>query len=261
MRVGLLSAASAGGLLLATGLAIGLAMPAYADVITMDPGSTYIDPTVLHVGADSSGGPGNDPNLISSNGEFFVANVSGQDINSPIDLFFIEAFGSSAPSVTGVKLGASAVTFSPVGPATDTGDTVSSGQDAYTQLGCTKCDNSVSYVNMTGTLTTLGLTVPSKFEIFETVVNSGLPGGGFLDVTGSFAQGTFIIPFAENVAGDKVTLFDTSYTNTGFIDATPGGPRTGGVPEPRTWVMMLAGFGLLGFAAMRKGKREARLAT
>jgi hypothetical protein len=33
------------------------------------------------------------------------------------------------------------------------------------------------------------------------------------------------------------------------------------VPEPSTWAMMLAGFGLLGFAAMRKGKREARPAV
>jgi hypothetical protein len=32
-----------------------------------------------------------------------------------------------------------------------------------------------------------------------------------------------------------------------------------GVPEPSTWALMLAGFGLIGFAAMRKGKREARL--
>jgi hypothetical protein len=34
-----------------------------------------------------------------------------------------------------------------------------------------------------------------------------------------------------------------------------------GVPEPSTWAMMLVGFGLVGFAAMRKGKREARLAV
>jgi hypothetical protein len=33
------------------------------------------------------------------------------------------------------------------------------------------------------------------------------------------------------------------------------------VPEPSTWAMFIAGFGLLGFAAMRKGKREARLAV
>jgi hypothetical protein len=33
-----------------------------------------------------------------------------------------------------------------------------------------------------------------------------------------------------------------------------------GVPEPSSWAMMLAGFSLLGFAGMRKGKREARQA-
>jgi hypothetical protein len=33
------------------------------------------------------------------------------------------------------------------------------------------------------------------------------------------------------------------------------------VPEPSTWAMMLAGFGLLGFAAMRKDKRKARRAV
>jgi hypothetical protein len=42
------------------------------------------------------------------------------------------------------------------------------------------------------------------------------------------------------------------------IGAAASRAGTGSVPEPSTWAMMLAGFGLLGLAAMRKGKREAR---
>lgn len=38
---------------------------------------------------------------------------------------------------------------------------------------------------------------------------------------------------------------------TGSEDGTPA-PSVGGVPEPATWAMLLAGFGLIGFAARRR---------
>jgi hypothetical protein len=45
---------------------------------------------------------------------------------------------------------------------------------------------------------------------------------------------------------------------TGYYFALHFDPTTAsGVPEPSTWALMLAGFGLLGFAAMRKDKRKA----
>jgi hypothetical protein len=57
-----------------------------------------------------------------------------------------------------------------------------------------------------------------------------------------------------------------SMTESASLALTTGGSITGfnqametGVPEPSTWAMAIAGFGLLGFIGMRR-KREARLA-
>ena len=71
---------------------------------------------------------------------------------------------------------------------------------------------------------------------------------------------------------DTGHILDTG--NYDFVNNSPDGnesinwnpiggaaTRAGGVPEPSTWAMMLAGFGLLGFAALRRGKHEARLAA
>jgi hypothetical protein len=54
------------------------------------------------------------------------------------------------------------------------------------------------------------------------------------------------------------TAGNLSFLNNKTSDNAAFAPM---VPEPSTWAMILTGFGLLGFAAMRKGKREARLAV
>jgi hypothetical protein len=76
-----------------------------------------------------------------------------------------------------------------------------------------------------------GWKVVSSFAVAGDVTSAGVPIAAGLGAWDEFKQIEFSVP--------------------GEVDA---------VPEPKTWVMMLAGFGLLGFAAMRKGKREARLA-
>jgi len=87
-------------------VAASFASPANAQIAPAPPGAT--DPTVLHVGADATGGPGTSPNVILNGGtEFFVANVSGQDVASPIDLFFAVPNGDAAPTITSVNCGTS----------------------------------------------------------------------------------------------------------------------------------------------------------
>ena len=71
---------------------------------------------------------------------------------------------------------------------------------------------------------------------------------------GSFSYGStsslsFILP--SNVSF-------TSASGKFLSAATTGGGGTGAVPEPATWAMMLAGFGLMG-AAMRRRSAEARV--
>jgi hypothetical protein len=110
--------------------------------------------------------------------------------------------------------------------------------------------SSESFVNFTGALTANSIPAPVDFDIFTVNVDTGLNGKDFIDVSGDFLNGTFVVGYSANA--DK--SWSTPFTVAGLID----GP---GVPEPSTWAMMLAGFGLLGFAATRKGKREARLAV
>jgi hypothetical protein len=54
------------------------------------------------------------------------------------------------------------------------------------------------------------------------------------------------------------TGVDTSFTNAGLITGDAVINPVIGVPEPSTWVMMGAGFGLLGLVGWKK--RGARLA-
>jgi hypothetical protein len=58
---------------------------------------------------------------------------------------------------------------------------------------------------------------------------------------------------------DKIEILPTS-GNVNVNDITVD-TVAASVPELSTWAMSLLGFGLLGFAALRKGKREARLAV
>jgi len=77
-------------------------------------------------------------------------------------------------------------------------------------------------------------------------VNTGITGKDFLEINGTFGQGTVIAPY---IAPD---LF-TSWTNTGVV--------TGAVPEPSTWAMMILGFAGVGYLAYRRRKQPSLLAS
>lgn len=77
----------------------------------------------------------------------------------------------------------------------------------------------------------------------ETLGGSFDGGGSFTDATGDLRNSQF----AFDVLGVS--------TATG-----PGGGGPGAIPEPATWLMMLAGFGMLG-AALRRRKLSVRFAA
>ncbi len=80
-------------------------MPAHAQSY-IDPATVeYLDPANFHVGADSSGGPGSDPNPIVSNSEVFVADVPNNGIDNPLTLYFVVPNGQGAPIITAIKYG------------------------------------------------------------------------------------------------------------------------------------------------------------
>lgn len=79
---------------------------------------------------------------------------------------------------------------------------------------------------------------------------------GFASTGGSFSYGStsalsFILP--SNVSFTSASGKFLSAATTGGGGGTPGA-----VPEPATWAMMLAGFGLMG-AAMRRRSTQARV--
>jgi hypothetical protein len=110
------------------------------------------------------------------------------------------------------------------------------------QQGQVPPDNSFSFVN--DTFTVQG----------QSGTSDGLPNGtivtAFLDEIGVVA------PEGSGLH-ETDGWVSTAQSSALVVDGTP----FAAVPEPSTWAMMLAGFGLLGFAAMRKGKREPRLAV
>jgi hypothetical protein len=109
--------------------------------------------------------------------------------------------------------------------------------ESGTIWGYTGADGSISLANLHplvgGTLTGTALNTLQDFNLSQ---------GGANPIYGAYV-----------ITGGGITGGDVLVKSEVF--ASPG------VPEPSTWAMMLAGFGLLGFAAMRKGKREARLAV
>jgi hypothetical protein len=64
--------------------------------------------------------------------------------------------------------------------------------------------------------------------------------------------GTYV-GFEDMWRGGDFNYFDMSFVfqNVAAIDVTPGNSNVGGVPEPSSWAMLIAGFGLTG-AAMRR---------
>lgn len=65
-----------------------------------------------------------------------------------------------------------------------------------------------------------------------------------------YAGGDFGVPAGIFVAfEDLPNLGDIDYNDHRFVFTFPG---VAGVPEPATWAMLIAGFGMVGFAARRR---------
>ncbi|HEV8503737.1 MAG TPA: PEP-CTERM sorting domain-containing protein [Casimicrobiaceae bacterium] len=229
-------------------------------------GTTICDPTSFHVTSPTA--TGSDPVLLNDADTFTITEVGNHSIDDPIRVYFIQPLGAVLPTITGATgigpLGA--FTIGPTLTATaqkfDAANglfdgvnvTIASGQDFGKQIGLG--DASVSFANFAAEYAALGLALPTTFQVEDALFN--VPGGGFdsdadfLTVNGSFSKGTIIAPLAVDLSIGRngklnVTAFDTSWTNAAIVNTLAGPP----VPEPRTWMMMLVGFGLLGLMGRR----------
>ena len=117
--------------------------------------------------------------------------------------------------------------------------------------------------------------------LFDT--DSGLPSTasvtGLGDRSGTWDTGGILVNFLGVKAGNGFTLFQldapasSGTWNTGvqqglshlsFMTGSGGGPLDpfdSGVPEPASWAMLIAGFGLVGATARRRRDRVRRVAA
>jgi hypothetical protein len=245
----------AGALLLAAG-----ASPALADDCITSGSQTFCDPASFHVSGNLA--TGSDPVVLGQGTEFTITKIDGgAAINKPLTVFFaVPVVGGVgvAPTVTSDGFdGAAQTAFGGVVNFVGQWNTALAGaaKDLYSFVGCPKCDNSLNIANLTGEESLLGNTV-SAFNVFSISLQQAFAlKNDFETFDGLFGNGTFIAPLAADIDGNKTTFYDTSFTNTGFVDAA----AVVGTPEPSTWFMGVMGFGFI--AAMGwKRKRTARYA-
>jgi hypothetical protein len=275
-----MSAASAAGFLLATGLAMTLAAPAYAQTAPNDDPLhlCYAAPadctgfngvSILKAGQPDSGdlsGWGVSISPSDATGTLWIAllipdnepesvlpTLSGAFGTTPVSVGAFIDEGSFGPSAKiGTLFGGTTPpepvsAFQGATEAVDPGFTNADGYEVYlAKITGSGPSGTVSLVGSSGQINVLDNSF--SFAGGQFSVN------GVIGTDNGLAPGALVTAFLDEGSGNVVS---TAQSSALLLDATP----TAAVPEARTWVMMLAGFGLLGFAAMRKGKREARLAV
>ena len=107
----------------------------------------------------------------------------------------------------------------------------------------------VSSFTIFGTGVTFNSATLNGFSLMATTPITPVPGFTLYNLALGAQQ--FTGPLQLLVSGDS---FGTTNSYSGSISITNGSPIAPPVPEPETYAMMLAGLGLLGFAARRKAK-------
>lgn len=187
--------------------------------------------------------------LLSAAAIFSAAGAQAQTYTETLDL---PAYGSTGPRVlqstssftTGVKLTGADEVSNPSGWANGFDVSLDTVAKTITLTGDGFNDYQTIFVDIAG-ITGLDITGLTAIDAYGATGNAGYSYGNSLSFTGS----TLHIGFsADDVAGGG--YFDITRGSSVFSYTT--GAATGAVPEPATWAMMLAGFGMVGLAARRR---------
>ena len=247
--------------------------------------ATLIDPSTLHIGTGAGTacavGCGGDPNLISATDFDVYQNAAGANtLSQPLLVILgIPNYSGAAPTIAsvtayspyaGVNTGGTSLSGANFGVAgsaffggtwTPGGNAVASlttGEEAYSDLGLANANNSNSFTNWAAVDAAYGVTATS-FGLYVYAINADLAANGLFDITlaNSLPTGTFAIAYGcqgeANSSTDECTVNPNSY-NTPFTEA--GGVGVGTVPEPGT--LVLVGSGMMGFGMAARRRWHGR---
>jgi PEP-CTERM motif len=225
-------------------LALGvLAVPAHADQI-------YIQQS----GTSALGG---DPNLITDTGAFNVGVAGSATLQDPLLVIVGVYDGTGMPSISfsGCTIPAACpqATVGTYGLTASTGS-LSSGQDAFDQLGLTQAGGSESFTKWSAADQANGFSAPSSFSLYAFSLDTSLTSSPIsIDESGA-ANGSFIIAFScksgtGSSGGCRHTgdVAQTVFTNTGLIDQ---------VPEPDSLALFGAALGVLALGTAKRRRRR-----
>jgi hypothetical protein len=251
--------------LLLVGTFLAVIPVAGASAQTVTDGWTIIDPASYHTtGAKATVGKSGGTDWINLNTDtgFDILDNSGADTMGAggiLNIYLaVPSYDGKAPTISSAAFNnvATSKTFVDSFTLTKLGAQFTSGK-FYTfvnsQCGC---DASLSLDNFNLALSTDGLAKATAFNVYDLKITVGTTAGQYFDgaakdfevVGGFFPLGTFVAPLSDIVdtKHNTLTFYDTSFTNTGVVNATSA------VPEPSTWVLMGLGFALMGLVAYRR---------
>ena len=238
-------------------LALSAVIPtAGASAQTVNDGWTIIDPASYHTTLNNDTG-------------FDILDNSGTDTMGPggiLNIYLaVPSYDGKAPTISSAAFNDVAIgkTFVDSFTLTKLGAQFTSGKFYKFVNSQCGCDASLSFDNFNLALSTDGLVKATAFSVYDLKITLGTTAGQYFDgaakdfeaASGLFSLGTFIAPLSDIVdtKHNTLTFYDTSFTNTGLVNATSA------VPEPSTWALMGLGFAALSFVGY--GARRTRDAS
>lgn len=100
-------------------------------------------------------------------------------------------------------------------------------------------------------------------NVFQTILPGDVPAGGNGDQLGGWTNQRVSIASTDGIFGVQLRSTTPAFEADNFFFSGRGGDsqiHVGGVPEPASWAMMLAGFGAVG-AGLRSQRRKFVFAT